>query len=118
MRVYVFAFFKLNHFAMNYITGTYPISFGKTWVGAKKVYTPYNLSSYHWVALEIDLEQRKISIYDCLTNLHEDVVVQTVLTPMSKLIPILLNKSRLFGAIDESPFTIHRVHGLPQNDLR
>lgn len=102
---------------MAYITGEHPIEFGKTWVGAKKVYTPFNLSSNHWVALEIDLEERKINVYDCRIDLHKDDVVFTALAPMCQLIPILLKKSGLFGDIDDSLFTLHRVDGLHSNDL-
>ncbi|CAL9001394.1 unnamed protein product, partial [Prunus brigantina] len=57
-----------------------------------KVYVPCMLPKYkHWVALEIDLIQCEIKVYDSMVSLIPDESLKEELGPLSITIPNLLN---------------------------
>lgn len=100
-------------FFMRYFEAARPKHFPKPWIGVKKNFSPYNFNDNHWVALEIDLVDRIITFYDCLS--YKPTLLYAALSPMAHLLPILLKKSLLFGDFDDSPFTVVSATGLAKN---
>ncbi|CAL2256950.1 unnamed protein product [Prunus armeniaca] len=65
---------------------------GLDWQNTYKVYVPCMLQKYkHWVALEIDLIQCEIKVYDSMVSLIPDQSLKEELGPLSITIPNLLH---------------------------
>ncbi|CAL2226246.1 unnamed protein product [Prunus armeniaca] len=65
---------------------------GLDWQNTYKVYVPCMLQKYkHWVALEIDLIQCEIKVYDSMVSLIPDQSLNEELGPLSITIPNLLH---------------------------
>ncbi|CAL2228566.1 unnamed protein product [Prunus armeniaca] len=65
---------------------------GMDWQNAYKVYAPCLLPKYkHWVALEIDLVNCDIKVYDSMVSLIPDHSLKEELAPLSITMPNLLN---------------------------
>ena len=77
----------------NYMKGILPTEFPKKWNDAKKIYTPFHLAGIekeHWIALEIDLSEWSINVYDCNKKLYSDKEIHDALDPIHQGVPRLL----------------------------
>ncbi|CAL2255649.1 unnamed protein product [Prunus armeniaca] len=82
---------KIRSSLVNVVNGKVPAC-GLDWQNTYKVYVPCMLPKYkHWVALEIDLIQCEIKVYDSMVSLIPDQSLKEELGPLSITIPNLLN---------------------------
>ncbi|CAL9024126.1 unnamed protein product [Prunus brigantina] len=82
---------KIRSSLVNVVNGKVPAC-GLDWQHTYKVYVPCMLPKYkHWVALEIDLIQCEIKVYDSMVSLIPDESLKEELGPLSITIPNLLN---------------------------
>ncbi|CAL8089821.1 unnamed protein product [Prunus armeniaca] len=82
---------KIRTSLVNVVNGKVPTC-GLDWQNTYKVYVPCMLPKYkHWVALEIDLIQCEIKVYDSMVSLIPDQSLKEELGPLSITIPNLLH---------------------------
>ncbi|CAL9001175.1 unnamed protein product [Prunus brigantina] len=82
---------KIRSSLVNVVNGKVPAC-ELDWQKTYKVYVPCMLPKYkHWVALEIDLIQCEIKVYDSMVSLIPDQSLKEELGPLSITIPNLLN---------------------------
>ncbi|CAL9030437.1 unnamed protein product, partial [Prunus brigantina] len=82
---------KIRSSLVNVVNGKVPAC-GLDWQHTYKVYVPCMLPKYkHWVALEIDLIQCEIKVYDSMVSLIPNESLKEELGPLSITIPNLLN---------------------------
>ncbi|CAL8162340.1 unnamed protein product [Prunus armeniaca] len=82
---------KIRTSLVNVVNGKVPAC-GLDWQNTYKVYVPCMLQKYkHWVALEIDLIQCEIKVYDSMVSLIPDQSLKEELGPLSITIPNLLH---------------------------
>lgn len=101
-----------------YLDGLLPKCCGKSWRGAKIIYSPFNIRNEHWVALRIDLAEGTVNVYDCNIPFTCDAELHTLLEPICNLLPALFRESGQFahlGGVIESAFKVDRVRGIPQD---
>ncbi|CAH8263757.1 unnamed protein product [Arabidopsis lyrata] len=82
------------------------------------VYVPMNWGNRHWVGLVICLKSSHIDILDPYVDCSSDNEVATYMELLVTMLPRLLNTScdpTDIGVLLDSPFSYHRVEGLPQN---
>ncbi|CAL9239316.1 unnamed protein product [Arabidopsis halleri] len=82
------------------------------------VYVPMNWGNRHWVGLVICLKSSHIDILDPYLECSSDNEVATYMEPLVTMLPHLLKAScdpTDIGILLDSPFSYHRVEGLPQN---
>ncbi|CAL9222948.1 unnamed protein product, partial [Arabidopsis halleri] len=97
-------------------------SFGitnKKWVeDVDFVYLAHNINNNHWIALEVDLQRRRIKAYDSILTAYTDEEVYESCKPYTRMIPALLQtmappgKKKTLGA---AAFSFYRVKSAPQN---
>ena len=105
-----------EEYIAKYIIGLYPRLYGKPWSGVKRIYTPFMFGGNHWVALEIVLETHLVNVYDCNHPVTNQKRVISGLAPFCEQLPRIMKKLNFFGEMDDTPFSVVRVHGLPNND--
>lgn len=90
-----------------------------TWFkGVNTVYVPMNWGNRHWVGLVICLKSSHIDILDPYVDCSSDNEVATYMEPLVTMLPRLLKAScdpTDISVLLDSPFSYHRVEGLPQN---
>ncbi|XP_010495788.1 PREDICTED: uncharacterized protein LOC104772931 [Camelina sativa] len=78
----------------------------------------YNLDNNHWVAIETDLVQRRLRVYDSINSGRTDESLQKKCKPFAKMIPRLIqayNRRYKDEHIGAAAFSYYRVKTLPQN---
>lgn len=83
------------------------------------VYTPMNWGNKHWVGMVIHLQTWHIEILDPLIRSTSDRKVCSLMTPLAKMLPYLIKASCNTDAVPhfgDTPFSISRLQGLPQNE--
>ena len=104
-----------DEYIAKYIIGIYPRIYGKPWTGVKRIYTPFMFGNNHWVALEIVLETHLVNVYDCNHPVYSEQEVISGLAQFCEHLKRIMKNQDLFGEMDDTPFTVVRVPGLPHN---
>ncbi|KAJ4712634.1 Phospholipase-like protein [Melia azedarach] len=68
----------------------------RDWIQVDVVYLPITLGGNHWVACEIHLRWRAITVYDSLPSAHGDDVLDTAIQPLCIYIPYLLDQTGFY----------------------
>ncbi|KAJ4717826.1 Ulp1 protease family, C-terminal catalytic domain containing protein [Melia azedarach] len=68
----------------------------RDWIQVDVVYLPITLGGNHWVACEIHLRRRAITVYDSLPSAHGDDVLDTAIQPLCIYIPYLLDQTGFY----------------------
>lgn len=76
-----------------YSSGELPESDGPSWGEVDYVYAPYLVTNNHWVALEIDLKEWVLNVYDCNHDLTKEEDLKVELNPVTVRLPVLLTLS-------------------------
>lgn len=103
-----------------YFRGELPIFHGKNWEEVDFIYAPLFVGTNHWVAIQIDLVNWSLSVFDCNANLKRDHVIQEAVAPIIKYLPKFVSKheplSKKYAHRGVSVLTYNgRVGNLEQN---
>ncbi|KAL2453446.1 Ulp1 protease family protein [Abeliophyllum distichum] len=99
---------------VDYVEGAAPV-FGKPWKTCSYLYLPYCVPNSHWFAVEIDLEERRIHIFDSLTIMVCEAKLGNYMKPLKVVVPRLMKKY-VNENYSTSMLTHHRVKKLPVQD--
>ncbi|KAL2503158.1 Ulp1 protease family protein [Forsythia ovata] len=99
---------------VDYVEGAAP-NLGKPWKICRYLYLPYCVPNLHWFAVEIDLEERRLNIFDSLTSMVRESNLGKRLKPLKVVVPRLMQKY-VNQNYSTSMFTHHRVKKLPVQD--
>ncbi|KAL2489672.1 uncharacterized protein Fot_42964 [Forsythia ovata] len=76
---------------VHYVEGAAP-NLGKPWKICRYLYLPYCVPNSHWFAVEIDLEERRINIFDSLTSMVRESNLGNYMKPIKVVVPRLMKK--------------------------
>ncbi|KAL2491032.1 Ulp1 protease family protein [Abeliophyllum distichum] len=96
---------------VDYVEGAAPV-LRKPWKICRYLYLPYCVSNSHWFAVEIDLEERRINIFDSLTSMVREAKLGIYMKPLKVVVPRFMKKY-VNENYSTSTFTHHRVKKLP-----
>ncbi|KAL2506629.1 Ulp1 protease family protein [Abeliophyllum distichum] len=99
---------------VDYVEGAAPV-LRKPWKICRYLYLPYCVPNSHWFAVEIDLEERRIHIFDSLTSMVREAKLGNYMKPLKVVVPRLMKKY-VNENYSTSMFTHHRVKKLPVQD--
>ena len=102
-----------------YFSGMLPERCPKPWASVDRVLAPWNLKDNHWVAVEIDLAEWTVRVYDPDTRLTPERHLPGLLKPITHTLPPLMDghqelHAKHAGKLPQ-PFKYNRVKGIPQN---
>ncbi|KAJ4712512.1 Phospholipase-like protein [Melia azedarach] len=97
--------FYPNSDIKSFVTGRHS-RLHRDWIQVDVVYLPVLLGGDHWVACEIHLPRREITIYDSLPSAHGDDDIKTAMQPLCIYIPHLLDQA---GFYRYRPNVIHSL---------
>ncbi|CAL2257826.1 unnamed protein product [Prunus armeniaca] len=111
----------------HFVDGTWQHGYAQAWTKLRKVYVPYNVQQCHWVAVEIDLVQHTVTVYDSYTAFTSNMMLGRYMEPITHTLAQVLYEMRFYEkseveavnkkGIDMSkftPFTICRISDVPQ----
>ena len=75
-----------------YFKGELPEFYGVCWDKVEFLYAPYNVNANHWIALQIDLVNWVVNVFNCNNNLNSDDVIKLQVEPVLKMLPIFMSK--------------------------
>ncbi|KAL2456471.1 Ulp1 protease family protein [Abeliophyllum distichum] len=99
---------------VDYVEGAAPV-LGKPWKTCRYLYLPYCVPNSHWFAVEIDLQERQIHIFDSLTSMVREAKLGNYMKPLKVVVPRLMKKY-VNDNYSTSMFTHHRSKKLPVQD--
>ncbi|KAL2532232.1 Ulp1 protease family protein [Abeliophyllum distichum] len=104
----------LKKMLVDYVEGAAPV-LGKPWKTCRYLYLPYCVPNSHWFVVEIDLQERRIHIFDSLTSMVREAKLGNYMKPLKVVVPRLMKKY-VNENYSTSMFTHHRVKKLPVQD--
>lgn len=110
---------KTLEYLLQYCRGVLPEGVPTPWDELDYVYAPYLVNTNHWVALEIDLKEWVLNVYDCNHDLMKDETLMFELYPVMVRVPFLLRAypgtAEKYAVHGGKPLEFVRVEGLKQN---
>ena len=104
---------------IRYMMGECPGEYGKRWDDAERIYTCFNIEEKHWFALEIDLCDWCVTVYDCTVDLYKDKEIFDMLRPIVETVPRYVKMyeplAKRCEALLDNPMSVSRRHNLKQN---
>lgn len=102
-----------------YFDGRLPEHHGKKWEDVDFLYIPAHVGGNHWVAVEINLAQWKVTVYDCNEKTNSSRALREELSAFYKDLPKMMgmyeNLAKKYPQKNPVPFTFGRAEGLAQN---
>ncbi|KAK0608728.1 hypothetical protein LWI29_035101 [Acer saccharum] len=99
---------------INYVKGKYPKHASEPWRTINNILFPANVNQNHWVAVEVDLNQRVIKVYDSIPDAYSVEQILKWATCLRKMLPSLLVHVLPDTYTDSSSFMVERPEeGVP-----
>ncbi|KAK4848263.1 hypothetical protein QYF36_011039 [Acer negundo] len=99
----------------DYIIGHEPLHASKHWQTVNTILFPANVNKNHWVAVEVDLNERVIKVYDSMPDAYSVDQILKWATCLRKMLPSLLVHGMPDIYTDPSSFTVERPEkGVPR----
>ncbi|KAL5573601.1 hypothetical protein UlMin_023198 [Ulmus minor] len=80
---------------LQYCWGFAPLR-GRTWSGAKFLYTPFNVEDKHWMGMCIDIKHGHIHLFDCDHACYTADKLKPFVEPFQFLVPEIIQQCKLF----------------------
>ncbi|KAK0580445.1 hypothetical protein LWI29_002051 [Acer saccharum] len=93
---------------IDYVKGKYPKHASEPWRTINTILFPANVNQNHWVAVEVDLNQRVIKVYDSMPDTYSVEQILKWATCLRKMLPSLLVHVLLDTYTNSSSFTVER----------
>ena len=110
---------KTLEYLLQYCKGELPEGVATKWDETYYVYSPYFVNANHWVALEIDLQEWVLNVYDSNHNLMTEEHIIEELNPVMVRVPLILSlypgTAEKYASQNAKPLRFNWVKGVKQN---
>jgi hypothetical protein len=102
-----------------YFKGELPELYGVKWDDVDYLYAPYFVNGNHWVALQVDLVNWMVNVYDCNIPLVTEAKMELEVKPVLKFLPVYMRLheplAKKYASSLGNDLGYHRVQTIKQN---